>query len=586
MKIIHLFFCLLTFNVFSQSNIRFTHPDVLNVLQGNYNPTTYQASNVIHDRSTMVTGILNDVDADSLKSTLVKLETFYTRNTGSDTLSASTGIGAARTWIHQKFQEYGSNNENRLLVGYLQFDVSACGQTRHKNVAAILPGSDLSREEIVLVEAHYDSRCEQSCDTGCYAPGMEDNGSGTALVMELARVMAKYTFDRTIIFTVTTGEEQGLLGGEAWSDYIDDNNIPFLACLNNDVIGGIICGENSSPPSCNTPGALDSTNVRIFSFSQVNDSARNSSHKQLARYVKLQQIEEINPNLTVPMELNLMIMEDRTGRGGDHKPFRQNGFRAIRFTSQHEFGDGSGNAIDRQHTVNDVLGIDTDIPPDGQIDDYYVNFEYLKRNAIMNGINLGLMALSPRVPEPIYEEQGTNFNLQRIVFEDEDTLYDHRVGLRYRGSGHLYFDTVISSTNRNYIDIPVVTSTNEYYVSVCNVENGTESMFADEYSQFYVGIDELPPDASIVLFANYPNPFVDFTDIKFDSQRDFYEQSYLQITDLSGRIVEQIKIGRILKGENVIRLNRGNLQAGFYYYTLFVDDQVLGTRPFILAEKK
>ncbi|MEZ4980892.1 MAG: M28 family peptidase [Saprospiraceae bacterium] len=129
------------------------------------------------------------------------------------------------------------------------------------------------------------------------------------LVMELARVMSKFAYKHTIVFMVTTGEEQGLIGATAFADYCFDNNVPIKAVLNNDVIGGIICGKTSSPPSCPGKMKLTATQVRLFSSGSLF-----SKHKQLARYIKLEYQEELLNQVEVPMMLTIMSSEDRAGR--------------------------------------------------------------------------------------------------------------------------------------------------------------------------------------------------------------------------------------------------------------------------------
>ncbi|HAD11381.1 MAG TPA: hypothetical protein DCF33_02975, partial [Saprospirales bacterium] len=183
--------------------------------------------------------------------------------------------------------------------------------------------------------------------------------------LELARIMSKYQFPNTIVFLITTAEEQGLLGADAFADYIEQKNIPLRAVLNNDVIGGVLCGETSSPPSCPGLDHVDSTSVRLFSAGGFN-----SRHKQLARFIKLQYQENLQPIAEVPMNVRIMSPEDRTGRGGDHIPFRQKGYPAMRFTAANDHGDASNGPgyDDRQHTSEDILGADTD--GDGAVDSF------------------------------------------------------------------------------------------------------------------------------------------------------------------------------------------------------------------------
>ena len=144
------------------------------------------------------------------------------------------------------------NGFQRLVTGYLEFDQTVCTMDRHRNVVAVLPGVDTTDPSVIIVEAHLDSRCKDNCDGDCLAQGMEDNGSGVALVLELARVMgySNYVFDHTIVFMTVTGEEQGLVGSNAYAVFAKQDSLPIKAVLNNDIVGGIICGMTSSPPSC------------------------------------------------------------------------------------------------------------------------------------------------------------------------------------------------------------------------------------------------------------------------------------------------------------------------------------------------
>lgn len=278
----------LSFGLSAQTNLLFTKPEAEQVIKGNYDPLIYSSSNPIEQHTDIVTFIQNNVRPDSLKSYILKLSDFQNRNTGSDTVSSSYGIGAARRWGYSMFENFSNNAENRLITSYFQFDLDICGVDRHRNILAVLPGTDTTNHEVIIIEGHIDSRCEDECGITCLAEGIEDNASGTALVLELARVMGQCTFQNTIVFMLTVGEEQGLYGADAFSEYCDLNNIPVKAVLNNDVIGGVICGQTSSPPSCPGLNDIDSTQVRIFSYGGFN-----SFNKQLSRFIKLQYKEEL-----------------------------------------------------------------------------------------------------------------------------------------------------------------------------------------------------------------------------------------------------------------------------------------------------
>ncbi|MFO7617427.1 MAG: M28 family peptidase [Bacteroidales bacterium] len=253
----------------AQTNLFVTNPDALSIMTGDYNPVQYRPSVMTAHPDSIRMGIIRGVDPGRMIENLSRMELFYNRNSGSDTLSLTTGIGAARSWILAHFEQVSKENEGRLVTGYLEFDLDICGSGHHKNPFALLPGLDTSNSEIIVIEGHFDTRNEDRCDTEGFTPGIDDNGSGTVLVMELARVMSRYAFDHTILFTTPTGEDQGLHGAKAWAEYLSANKIKIRAVLNNDIVGGIYCGRSSPQPSCPYWGHVDSTHVRIFSFRPI-----------------------------------------------------------------------------------------------------------------------------------------------------------------------------------------------------------------------------------------------------------------------------------------------------------------------------
>lgn len=567
-------------NGFTQSNMHITNPEAEAIIFGNYDPQAYLASTIINHPDSILLGIVNDISKDSLQAYLEKIDSYYNRNSGSDTLSETHGIGAVRRWIYSKLEDISASNENRLITSYLKFELEICGQTSHKDVMGILPGKDTTQKEILIIEGHYDTRCEGACDTACYSPGMEDNGSGTVLVLELARIMSKYTFDQTIVFTLTTAEDQGLYGARALANYLWMNNLDVKVCFNNDVIGGIICGNTSSPPSCPGLNDIDSTHVRIFSYSSWNDSTKISPHKQLARYVKMHQIERINPLLDTPMDINIILSEDRTGRSGDHIPFRQRGYTAIRFSSQNEHGNGSGTPPDRQHTTTDILGVDTDIPPDGIIDSFYVDMGYLRRNAITNGVNLGWLANSPPKPQPVFNPVPSGME---ITMTGADSLYQHyRVGIRSQGSGTLYFDTILTFVNNTNLIVSDLTEDKEYYISVCNVNNGIEGLFSDEFTTLVVGSEEQNVlDYGIYLLKSQPNPTRNDCDfIILSHLADKVNTAFIVITDLTGKEIQRIETS-VDTGIRRIHFENSNGLKGLFFYSLIIDHKIIQTRKIV-----
>jgi len=565
---------------FSQNNMQITNPEAENILFGNYDPDVYLPSVIINHPDSILHGIINDVSSDNMISYLEHIDGFYNRNSGSDTLSDIHGIGAARTWMYQKFEEISADNENRLIVTYLTFIRDICGQDFHKNVLGLLPGLDTSNKEILIVEGHFDTRCEGVCDTACYSPGMDDNGSGTVLVVELARIMSRYAFNQTIVFTLTTAEDQGLFGAKAFANYLWQNDLVAKAVLNNDVVGGIACGNTSSPPSCPYMDHIDSTHVRIFSHSMWDDSAAVSPSKQLARYIKLHQEEKINPLLDTPMDINIIIYEDRIGRSGDHKPFRQRGYPAIRFCSQNEHGDGSGTPPDRQHTTTDILGLDISVPPDGIIDSFFVDPGYLRRNAISNGVNLGWLAISPPTPDPVYEiiPQGV-----KITVQGNDTIYQHyRVGVRPKGSGSLYFDTVYTFINTTELIIENLDDGKDYYFSVMNVDNGVESLFTDEETLFITGMNGLNARSfGILLLQNQPNPVKGYTEFILEAKEELAgKNAFIVINDILGKEIERLSF-TITPGTIKVKFSNQKSFSGIYTYSLEIDGKSIQTKKII-----
>ena len=382
------------------SNPTVTSTEVSNILVGNYTPSTYTASNIITDPHIVASGLLNDISTDTLTADLYALNSFANRNMFSDTTSATTGIGAARRWVYNRFQLYSQANENRLRVAYLKFTYPPSAYTgctapgsnpTHYDVLAVLPGSQTSNKSVIVVEAHMDSRNVSNCDGTGSAPGMGDNATGTALVMELARVMSKYTFRNTIVFAINTGEEQGLIGATALANYLKSKNVLIKTVNNNDVSGGVFCGHTSSAPSCPFYGNIDSIDLRVFSLGDVN-----SPNKQWARYVKLEYKEMLSSQVTVPTNINIMEPDDRSGRGGDHQAFTGIGYTAVRFTQANEDGNAASSSSgykDRQHDLTDSLGRWNSKL--GAYDSIYLNTDYLARNTLVNGNSLAMVALGP-----------------------------------------------------------------------------------------------------------------------------------------------------------------------------------------------
>lgn len=572
-KITLLLLCLSSVYGFSQTNIISTNPLAEQLLIGNYNPALFTSTLVINQHDSIIKGIQKSVNPDSLKSYIKTLATFKNRNTGADTNSTSTGIGAARNWVLNQFQQISLANNNRLTPSFLQFNQSICSISQHKNIFAVLPGSDTSNHSVILIEGHIDSRCDVACDTACIAEGIEDNASGTALVIELARVMSKYTFKNTIVFVVTIGEEQGLFGANAFAEYALTKNIPIEAVFNNDVIGGIICGQTSSPPSCPGLNDIDSTQVRLFSSGSFN-----SKNKQLSRYIKLQYKEELLSLVSVPMMLTIMSAEDRTGRGGDHIPFRQRGFAAMRFTSANEHGDASNGPgyTDRQHTSGDILGIDTN--NDNEIDSFYVDFNYLARNAVINGVAAAAIAIGPA---PVtFSANSLSGNTIEITINSTINYPNYRVAIRSTTND---WDSVYTfNTTTDTIIFPQTTT---YFVSVASVDsNNIESLFSNEILITTTGVkNNFETQKPMELLQNVPNPFDEVTTISVKINNPInYKTAFIVIRDVQGKIIKKLPI-KLTDKVNEVNYEHGYGKVGIYSYSLLIDGVEVDSKKMVFA---
>ena len=333
--------------------------------------------------------ILSEISPSNIEAIIRKLVSFGTRHTLSETESSTRGIGAARKWIREEFDRYSRESGGRLIITEDEFLQPPANrvpkETKLVNVVATLPGTmPESKDRLLVVSGHYDSICSPLSDTACDAPGANDDASGTAAVMEMARVMSKYQFDATIVFMAVPGEEQGLLGATHWAEEAKKKGLNVGAMFTNDIIGNTL-GAN---------GVRDSRRVRLFSegvpSSETEAETRSrqsvggendSPSRQLARYIK-----ETGERYLNGFEVTLVFRRDRYGRGGDHIPFLQRGYAAVRFTEPNE-------DFTRQHQkVREENGIKY-----GDVIEM-VDFAYVARVASVNAAALASMALAPAPP--------------------------------------------------------------------------------------------------------------------------------------------------------------------------------------------
>ncbi|HEY1771837.1 MAG TPA: M28 family peptidase [Gammaproteobacteria bacterium] len=331
--------------------------------------------------------IVQAMDPAQLQSTLTALVDYGTRNTLSDTQSDKRGIGAARRWVQARFQQMSKDCGGCLEV--ITPSQVFTGERTPKDgvevmdVVAIQKGST-DPDRYVVMTGHLDSRVSDVMDVKFDAPGADDDGSGVAAVLETARVLSKYKFAASIVYSVDSGEEQGLYGGKVIAQYAQDHHWQVEADLNDDIVGNSH-GQN---------GVTDNTLVRIFSEGtraletpkEANDRRYHggeidSPSRNVARYVQAL-AESYIPNWRVM----LVYRTDRYGRGGDQVAFNALGYPAVRLTESHE---------DFTHQHQDVRvegGVHYGDVLSG------VDFPYLAKVTATNAIALAAMAWAPAPP--------------------------------------------------------------------------------------------------------------------------------------------------------------------------------------------
>lgn len=379
--------------------------------------------------------LLEAISADSLRSYVASLAGFETRHSISDTSSAVKGIGAARRWLRQKLQSFSQASGGRLQVYYDDFTTTICGVTAvQRNVVARLPGI-ATPERQILVSGHYDSRTTERCDGQGFAPGANDDASGTAGVLELARVLSRHQFKATILFVAFTGEEQGLFGSRHYAAAARQRGDNIIAMATNDVIGNIRGGS----------GTIDSAGVRCFS-----DDPMNSPHRQLARYIKLQ-AEPYVANFAV----RLILARDRPGRGSDHFSFYEQGYTAVRLIEPED-------NLDQQHNSNDLIR--------------FMSFSYHRKVVQVNAAFVASLALAPATPNGVTIVK-LGAGQYRVRWNQSSDGVKYLVALRLPASGT--YDSLFDAGNRTELTLSDITPS--AYVSVAAVDaQQNESLFSTE----------------------------------------------------------------------------------------------------------
>ena len=418
------------------------------------------------NRDPEIEKMVKEVSPDSLKSYIHKMVSFGTRNTLSTQSNPNRGIGAARNWVLSKFNEFAKQSNGRLTAFIdtvtLQPDKRRVDTTLLLgNVVATLKGTDPNDNRIFLISGHIDNMRTDVMDRTGDAPGANDDGSGSAAVLECARIMSKHNFPATIIFVTVSGEEQGLLGAYFMANKARKEGWNIEADLNNDIMGS----NNSSETNI-----IDNTRIRVFSEGlSVLDTGRVATNirnlglendgkaRQLARYVK-----EIGERYVENLEVVMIYRNDRFLRGGDHSPYVQNGFAAVRITEMNE------NYYHQHKNVrmeNDIQY--GDLPE-------FMDFEYLRKNTAMNLSNLANLAKSPSMPQDVKIEAATLTNTSSIRWKAPKSGKVKGYYVLIRETTSAFWQKKIFTTQTEYT-LPY--SKDNYFFAIQSVsDDGNESL--------------------------------------------------------------------------------------------------------------
>jgi hypothetical protein len=339
--------------------------------------------------------LVNEISAKTLEADVRKMVSYGTRHTLSDTQSKTRGIGAARKYVFDEFKKYSKAGGGRMTVEMDTFLMKPDGKRVDKltpmaNVLATIPGTDPTDTRVFIMSGHLDSRVTDVMNRTADAPGANDDASGVAAVMEVARVLAGQKFPCTIKLVAVQGEEQGLLGADHLARRAKREGWNVVAMLNNDIVG------NSKGYD---PEITDSLHLRVFSegvpATETPEQARqrrqlssenDAPSRQLARYAQTAAQRYVNANGYAVL---LEYRPDRFLRGGDHTPFNQQGYPAVRFTETNE------NFNHQHQDLRTENGIEYGDKPE------FVDYRYLRRTAQVNLATLASLALAPAAPQKV-----------------------------------------------------------------------------------------------------------------------------------------------------------------------------------------
>jgi hypothetical protein len=346
------------------------------------------------DTDPEISEMVRGVSVERIQRSIFVLASFKTRHTLSDPLPSGDGIGGAASWIRAEFERASKDSGGRLEVDLDSFEQPAAPPrvpqpAQITNIVATLPGTDPDHTgRTLVISGHYDSRATNPLDSTSAAPGADDDASGVAAVLELAHVMSHYRFGATIVFLAVAGEEQGLYGSKHWAQAARERGLDIEAMFDNDIIGS----------SRSESGGVDRGTVRLFAqgvppTAKPDDSLlamlraggeNDTPPRELARAVR-----DIAGQYVPSLKVRVIYRADRYLRGGDHLPFLENGYPAVRFTEPAE-------DFRRQHQdVREENGVQYGDTPD------HVDYAYTADVARVNGAALAVLARAPGPPRSV-----------------------------------------------------------------------------------------------------------------------------------------------------------------------------------------
>ncbi len=360
-------------------------------------------------RDSQIAEAVNAVSVSDQRLLINDLVAFHNRNNYSSLSESNRGIGAAADYLYKRVSAYIPRSSGRLSVEKIFYRVEADNNRISRpltlpNVVATIKGTNVTDNRVIAVLAHFDNRGKEGSDSLSFVPGANDNGSGVAALMEMARLLSQMELSITVKLMFLSGEEHGLYGADYMAKRAKESNMNLIAVLNNDMIG------NSDASETHTH---DNTTLRVFSetipLSESEEMARlrqfsaaenDSPSRQLARYIK-----EVGERYVDNMTVKLIYRNDRYGRGGDHTPFSRQGFSAVRLCEVNENYDRTHVDVYESNgkKYGDVIeGID---------------FEYLRKNTAVNLSVVANMAMAPSVPENVRLDASKLTNRVHISWE-------------------------------------------------------------------------------------------------------------------------------------------------------------------------